>query len=69
MTDHDERPGRAGRLRRGSEMSKPKPCECIPCETCGMKHYCNVAVSHPGGWVRCGGCPAEKVRLTEGGVR
>jgi hypothetical protein len=50
-------------------MSKPKPCECIPCETCGMKHYCNVAVSHPGGWVRCGGCPAEKVRLTEGGVR
>ena len=38
-------------------------CECIPCEACGMKHSCNLNVSHPGGWVRVGNeCPPIKQR-------
>jgi hypothetical protein len=42
-----------------------KPCTCKPCRTCGSKHCCNLAVPHPGGWVRVLGeprCPAPRER-------
>lgn len=48
-------------------MAKPKKCKCKPCRTCGLKHGCNVAVPHPGGWVRVIAeqrCPAPRERLT-----
>ena len=44
----------------------PKPCRCKPCKTCGLKHGCNLAVPHPGGWVRVIGepyCPAPRAAL------
>ena len=36
-------------------------CECTPCPYCGYRHYCNLAVVHPDGKVRAGGCPAQEI--------
>jgi hypothetical protein len=52
--------------RRGVDLPYvEKICNCKPCRTCGMKHWCNINAAHPGGWVRVyGGCPqAKKVRM------
>ena len=57
--------GIVNRGRGAVEKREPKPCKCEPCRTCGMKHCCNLAVPHPGGWVRVVGepyCPAPRER-------
>lgn len=58
---HGSEIARAIRARSEGEAVN---CQCAPCSTCGYKHYCNVSIPHPHGWVRIGGCPAEKARTS-----
>ena len=58
---------RANRVLSKADMllrsEKVGRCKCETCKTCQLKHWCNVALPHPGGWVRTGGCPATRIRM------
>jgi hypothetical protein len=52
-------PGTARWIADWRRAMAEKVCQCKRCLHCGYKHYCNLAVVHPDGRVRAGGCPAK----------